>query len=346
LKPWFVVVALAVLLHALLLGVVPLGLPGSEARDPPRTLQVRRIVLPAPEVPAAAEAAAPQPDRPRPPPPAAAAARRAPAVAVGEARRVTEAAAPSAGVVAVPEAAAAAPPAVAEAAAAAVPEGDQLPPVFATQLPPAAVARYELRRGGLVGESELAWRPSADGYVAVMQGSAFGLPIVAWASQGGFDSAGLAPERFVDRRRNRGARAANFDRAAQRITFSGAPVQYPLPPGAQDRLSWAIQLAAIVQADPARFGPGERIPIFVAGARGDADTWTFVVEAGEAIELPAGKADKLLRLRREARRPFDTTVEVWLDPARHHFPVKLRFSTAQASDWMEFRLMQLSIGGS
>ncbi len=46
-------------------------------------------------------------------------------------------------------------------------------------------------------------------------------------------------------------------------------------PGTQDRLSWMLQLAAIVEAAPERHGPGARVSMFVVGARGDADVWTF-----------------------------------------------------------------------
>ena len=37
-----------------------------------------------------------------------------------------------------------------------------------------------------------------------------------------------------------------IQREAGRITFSGPQVEYPLLPGAQDRISWLLQLAAVL----------------------------------------------------------------------------------------------------
>ena len=228
-------------------------------------------------------------------------------------------------------------------AAAAMVHGDgQRIATYATRLPPSVSLAYEMRRGGLSGEGEMVWRPRADGYNLSMQGTAFGLPVIAWASQGGFDSAGIAPERFIDRRRSRDVRAANFQRDTARITFSSPQIEYALVPGAQDRLSWMVQLPAIVQAAPESFAPGARITLFVVGARGDADLWTFVVEAVEAVDVPAGRVEGALRLLREPRKAFDTRVEVWLDPARHHLPVRLRLATAQTGDASESVLKQLT----
>ena len=87
----------------------------------------------------------------------------------------------------------------------------------------------------------------------------------------------MAPVRLVDRRRARELRAANFQRDVQRITFSGPQLDYPLSPGAQDRLSWMIQLPAIQPADPALSTTDARVTLFVVGTRGDAEVWHFEV---------------------------------------------------------------------
>ena len=340
---------LALLLHVLLLRAVPWGVGDGLSGGARKVLSVRQIMLaPAAAAPAAA---APPLARPR----RAAVATR-PVAPVAEAAAVdalvevpTEAPA-AVDIVAVAPAAAASEPAAeapaataaAEASASAANGGGQRVPTFATQLAPSVALAYELRRGGLSGEGEMVWRPRADGYTLTMQGTAFGLPIISWASQGGVDAAGIAPERFVDRRRSRDVRAANFQRDSGRITFSSPQVEYPLVPGAQDRLSWMVQLAAILQAAPEAFAPGARIPIFVVGARGDADVWTFTVEAQEAVEVPAGRVESAVRLVREPRKSFDTRVEVWLDPARHHLPVRLRLITTQSGDSNEFMLKQLT----
>ncbi len=219
--------------------------------------------------------------------------------------------------------------------------GDQVLPVYPTRLPAATRLSYELRRGLLTGSGQLSWLPAADGsYEARLEGGAFGQALLAQASRGRIDAHGLAPERFTDRRRSRGEQAANFQRAAGKISFSGPSVVYPLPAGAQDRVSWLIQLGAVLAADPALQRAGSRLQMFVVGARGDADVWTIVVQGQEDIALPAtgSAAIATLRVLRTPRRPFDTQAEAWLDPARGFLPVRLRLSTPDSGDATEFVL--------
>ncbi|MFO1271293.1 MAG: DUF3108 domain-containing protein [Rubrivivax sp.] len=235
---------------------------------------------------------------------------------------------------------AAAEPAASGVAPSAASEGGGLaPPTYATQPPPAARLRFEMRRGGLRGSAELVWQPAAEGYEATLEATAFALPVISWTSQGRFDAAGLAPERFLDKRLRRSPQAAHFRRDQGRITFSGPSVEYPLVAGAQDRLSWMLQLAAIVAADPLRqAAAGGRITMFVVGARGDADLWTFETGERESLDLPAGPVAGALHLRRQPRKPYDTEVDVWLDPQRHWLPVKLRLAIPTSGDSSEFLL--------
>lgn len=191
-------------------------------------------------------------------------------------------------------------------------------PVYPTRMPPPGRWRYHLQRGLLVGNAELDWAPQPDArYALQLQGWIAGVSMLDWLSQGQLDAAGIAPERFAVRRRGRDTHAANFQREAGKITFSGPTHELPLLPGAQDRLSWLLQLPAIVAAAPERFVAGTSVVLFVAGARGDADVWTFVVHGIETVaERPA------LKLVREPRRLYGIRVEVWLDPAEHHLPLR------------------------
>jgi hypothetical protein len=119
--------------------------------------------------------------------------------------------------------------------------------------------RYESRRGLATGEAVLRWAPEADGrYALQLEGRIAGVTVLDWASRGEIDGAGLAPERFVIRRRGRDSQVANFQRDARKITFCGPTYEVPLLPGVQDRLSWMLQMAAIVQAAPERFGARSR----------------------------------------------------------------------------------------
>lgn len=208
------------------------------------------------------------------------------------------------------------------------PKGDATAPVYPTRLPPPALLSYQLRRGMLSGQGELRWQHDGRRYEVRLEGrvALFGT-ILTQVSRGGFDAAGLAPERHTDKRRNRGEQAANFQRAAGIISFSGPATQYPLVAGAQDRVSWMLQLAAIGQAWSKRPGTGTHVAMFVAGARGDGDVWSFRVEGTDAVNTPMGMASAI-KLMREPRKQYDTKVEIWLDPARHHLPVRARMTEA------------------
>jgi hypothetical protein len=166
--------------------------------------------------------------------------------------------------------------------------------------------------------------------VLQLEGRIAGVTVLDWASRGAVDGAGLAPERFVIRRRGRDSQAANFQRDAAKITFSGPTHELPLLPGVQDRLSWMVQMAAIVQAAPERFGAGSTLTLMVVGARGGADVWRFEVLGTE------GSALKLLR---QARRPRDTRVEIWLDAAAAYLP--LRASLTQPEGGAPFELKRV-----
>ncbi len=308
------------------LALATLGPPWFEPEGPPgvpEPLRVRSVaaVDPAPmaAMPAPREAAVapPGPAKParRPPP-------SEPAASAPPPERAHQPAAPAAAVEAVAaapaEAATTAPTAATieaqEATAAAVVDL----PVYPTRMPAAGRWQYRLQRGLAVGEAVLVWQPQPGaGYEMRLQGRIAGVTVLDWASHGAIDGAGIAPERYAIRRRGRDHQAANFQRDADKITFSGPTHELPLLAGVQDRLTWMLQLAAIVDAGPERFGPGARIVLMVVGARGGSDIWTFAVTGPDRVgETPA------LKLVREARRARDVQVELWLDPARSHLPLK------------------------
>jgi hypothetical protein len=334
--------ALATLVVLVLHGVLLFGLapawidPDDTPATPPR-LSVRSVAAPA------AEAAA----EPAPAAPLAAAkatpAPRLPGTAVPQTKPVVVDAvtsAPSPPVVAAaPEPAAPPEAVVAEAAPSALAATVELP-VYATRLPAAGRWRYQLQRGLAAGEADLSWTPSDDGrYELRLEGRIAGVTVLDWISQGVVDAHGLAPERFAVRRRGRDQQAANFQRDAGKVTFSGPTYELPLLPGVQDRLGWLLQLPAVIEAAPERFGPGARVVLMVVGARGGADVWTFGVTGADSVAgTPA------LKLLREARRPRDMQVEIWLDPARGHLPLRARMAQPDGGPALELQLVTPSTG--
>jgi hypothetical protein len=210
--------------------------------------------------------------------------------------------------------------------------------VYDTQMPPPFRLLFALRRGALSGQAELVMERAAAGYTLDLKGTALGLEVLGMSSRGTLGPNGLMPERFVDRRRGKDRLAANFDHAAGRITYSGSAAAQALWPSGQDRLSWMVQLAAIVEAAPTRYPAGSRIALSVSGARADVDTWTFVVQGRQRLVLPAGAVTDALHLTREPRRPYDTQVEVWLNPAQSHLPARARLTVLPGGETLELSL--------
>jgi len=183
-----------------------------------------------------------------------------------------------------------------------------------------AAWRYRLRQGGQDGEALLDWQPQADGRYSLRLSKRVGeraLPDLESLGRAG--STGLAPERFALQRGGQDRQAVNFDAEGRNISFSASPAQHELPEGVQDRLSWWLQLAVLAQASTVKpVAPGARWRIWVAGLRGELREWTF--EAVEAAPEDAGT----LHLRRLPLGPHDPGIEVWLDPVRGYWPVRLR----------------------
>ena len=213
-------------------------------------------------------------------------------------------------------------------------------PLYATRFAPPSLLSYELRRGEALGTASLSWQPSDQTYEARLDRALPGRPLQSWVSQGGFDAAGLAPLRQTDERRGRAQRATNFQREAGKLSFSSSAAELPLPPGVQDRLSWMLQLGAIIEADPQAFPPGQTVQLPVAFGQGRMDIWHFAVQAREALELPAGQVDSALRVERLTEALYEPRIEVWLDPQRNHLPVRMRWSRSTGDPGLELNLLK------
>lgn len=195
-------------------------------------------------------------------------------------------------------------------------------PLYRTDLPTAATLHYVLRRGWMSGSGELRWAPAAGRYEVSLKGGVGGLLLLSQTSMGTLDVHGLAPQQFSDQRSRGAAHVARFEPERGLVSFGSQP-EVPWVRGAQDRLSWMVQLPAVVRADPSLEAPDRTVELYVVGARGDADAWTFRFTGREAVRSEAGTATASKWVR-EPRKPHDTAVEVWLDPAHQHLPVRAR----------------------
>jgi Protein of unknown function (DUF3108) len=336
--PFFVAaIPVVAALHALLLfGVAPAWIDPEETPAAAPVLAVRSVTLPA--RPAAPPDVAPTAPAPRVAAPLPKVARVAPPKPAASSPAPLPEPPPTAPV----DVAAVAPPVEAAAVAAepaAAPAIDV--PVYPTRLPAAGTWRYQLMRGVASGEAQLGWQPDAaqQRYEMRLQGFIAGVNVLEWVSGGALDHAGIAPDRFVIRRRGKDSQAANFQRDAGKITWSGPTHEVPLLAGVQDRLSWMLQLPAVIEAAPQHWRAGSSVVLMVIGARGGADVWTFSVIGADAVgETPA------LKLVREPRRPRDLRVEIWLDPARGHLPLRAVLAQPEGGAPLELLLQSPSTG--
>jgi hypothetical protein len=336
---FFVLAGGAVLaLHWLLLVLLaPSWIDPEEPASAALVLSVRSVTVPALAPPVAAVVATAPSPRVTPPAPTPkvvrAPAPRKPAASAPPA----EAPAPTVDVAAVPEP-------VPSAPAAAANEPPPSPaievPVYATRLPPPGTWRYQLTRGIASGDALLSWQPNEEQrYEMKLEGFVAGINVLDWVSTGALDNAGIAPDRFVIRRRGKDNQAANFQRDAGKITFSGPTHELPLIAGVQDRLSWMLQLPAVIEAAPQRFGAGSAVVLMVVGARGGGDVWTFKVIGPDRVGDTAA-----LKLMREAKKPHDLQVDIWLDPARGHIPLRAVLAQPEGGSPLELNLQTGSTG--
>lgn len=197
------------------------------------------------------------------------------------------------------------------------------PPV---QIPPPVRLGFEVKgqakKFDYTARAELLWQHDGSRYEARQEVSAFLIGSRTQRSTGLVTAQGLQPERFSDR--SRSEQAAHFDYAQGRVTFSANTPQAAIGPGAQDRLSMFIQLAAMLAADPARYVPGTQITLTTISAR-NADRWTFSVEAAETLNLPVG-ATPTLKLLRLPRRDYDQKAELWLAPSLGYLPARIKLT--------------------
>lgn len=191
----------------------------------------------------------------------------------------------------------------------------------------------QVKRFNYSARAELLWKHDGSRYEARQEISAFLMGTRAQTSVGQVTERGLLPTRFGDKVRSE--QAAHFDFAQGRVTFSANTPAAAIAPGAQDRLSVFIQLAAMFAADPGRYPPGTEITLTTVGPRA-ADRWTFRVEGPETLELPAG-ATPALKLQRLPRRDSDQQAELWLAPSLQYLPVRIRLSQPNG-DFADLRL--------
>jgi hypothetical protein len=126
---------------------------------------------------------------------------------------------------------------------------------------------------------------------------------------------------MTEKRRGRAMTATHFNRPDGTLTFSASAAKYPLVPGAQDKASVPLQLAAIARGDPKQLSGN--IDILVGEDR-DASVFTFTVAGQEQIDTPLGRIATWHLVRPPKPGSYNSRLELWLAPGYGWYPVQIR----------------------
>ncbi|MBV8122513.1 MAG: DUF3108 domain-containing protein [Burkholderiaceae bacterium] len=193
---------------------------------------------------------------------------------------------------------------------------------------------YILVQDQQTGRARFSWELEDGRYRLLLERELPGRALPGWQSLGHIEASGMAPERFTVQREGRDRQAVNFRRDQGLLSYSQSSATYSLPPGAQDRLSWWLQLPALVAASSARLRPGDAVRLPLAPITGAPREWIFSVEARSAEGL------WLLAHQDPGERPLRT--EVWLDARQQFLPVRMRQSLEGTPHWELIQAIQAS----
>ena len=220
------------------------------------------------------------------------------------------------------------------------PTDSQAKPVTAVRLPGSVRLQYKViglsKNLNYHANAELAWNNDGDSYQAMMKVSAFLVGSRSMSSVGKITVSGLAPSRFADKFKTE--LAAHFEPDKGKISFSANTPDTPWVEGVQDRVSVFLQLGGMLAAKPQDFPLGSNITFMTIGPR-EADTWTFVIEAEENLDL-MGAPMAALKLTRKPRKEFDQKVEIWFAPSLGYLPVRSRI-TQPGGDFIDQQLTEI-----
>jgi hypothetical protein len=170
---------------------------------------------------------------------------------------------------------------------------------------PLAEVRHILEHDGRTYRLSETW--SGSGLLAL-------LGEVRRSSRGEVTDSGLRPLEYEDQRPRRKTAYATFSWRDKTLTmkYRDGPQERPLPPQAQDRLSFLFATAFHAPG----LGPLE---YYIADGKGVAH-YVLDVAGRERLSVPEGDVDALRLVKREddGRR-----TQIWLDPGRHYLPLRV-----------------------
>lgn len=201
---------------------------------------------------------------------------------------------------------------------------------YKVDMPPSAditldVARTDANGTKWSGDALLSWRVTPSSYRVKIEA---GIRVVfahvnllTLTSEGTVGDEGFVPTLMTEKRRGRAMTATHFNRQDGTLTFSASSLKYPLVPGAQDKASVPLQLAAIARGDSKQLSGN--IDILVGEDR-DASVFTFTVAGQEQLDTPLGRIATWHLVRPPKPGSYNSRLELWLAPAYGWYPVQIR----------------------
>jgi len=185
--------------------------------------------------------------------------------------------------------------------------------------PPARVEIvYEIsRNGSAIAEVVEQLEQSAGRYKLTESWKGFGILALRGSarrtSEGTISAAGLQPEQFAYERTGYDTARAWFDWKAKTLSlqYDGPRRSEPLPPDAQDRLSYFFALSFLP-------GKAESVRYTVTDGKG-LSRHQYRVAGRERVKVPAGEFDAVRIVRSDKK----DAVQIWLASERWHLPVRL-----------------------
>lgn len=190
-------------------------------------------------------------------------------------------------------------------------------------LPGRVEIRYAVQYGEAgftAGEARYLWQSRDGRYSLVSTVEAKGLASlfvsgrIVQVSEGEVNDGGLQPEQYWSQQGERRRDSARFLWGQNQLLLSGDRGSVPLPPQAQDLLSFPFQLAATVREGESDF------TLSVSNGR-KLQEYRFHIVGPERLELP-GRSVETLHL--QGGREGSGVLDVWLERNAANLPVRVR----------------------
>ncbi len=190
---------------------------------------------------------------------------------------------------------------------------------FAHATPPARIEIvYEMTRNGAAMAETLEQLEHASGRYLLTEtwtgrGAYFWMGTIKRTSRGDIAAEGSRPREFSDERTGRPPARAWFDWEAKTLTmqYKDPPRAEPLPPNAQDRLSFLLALSFLP-------GRSQAMSFAIFDGRGQS-RHEYRVSGRERIKTPAGEFHTVVVVRETEKE----SARLWLASELGHLPVRL-----------------------